>query len=151
MARTLASRLRVRAADTDQDVEAREGRAIAAIFADDGEAHFRRLERDAVRRLLDDDDVRIVALGGGAFVTPEVRADCIDRGAETIYLHAPPDVLVERLRRTRTETRPLLTADLEATIRRLYAERDPIYRTATRTIETAGRTVEDVVREIVDG
>ena len=50
--------------DTDQMVELRAGKSISEIFADEGEAHFRRLEHQCVRETSDRSDV-VVALGGG--------------------------------------------------------------------------------------
>ena len=51
--------------DTDQMVELRAGKSISEIFADEGEAHFRRLEHQCVRETSDRSDV-VVALGGGS-------------------------------------------------------------------------------------
>ncbi len=58
--------------DTDQDVEAAEGRAISDIFVDDGEEHFRGLERQAVASALAQHD-GVLALGGGAVLDPATR------------------------------------------------------------------------------
>ena len=73
VAAALGQRIGWRAADIDQCVEAREHRTVAAIFQQDGEAHFRRLEREALAALVPERHL-IVATGGGTFVDPANRA-----------------------------------------------------------------------------
>ena len=63
VAQLLAARWGVTVRDTDHDVEAAEGRAISEIFVDDGEAHFRSLEKAAVTRALSEHP-GVLALGG---------------------------------------------------------------------------------------
>src|SRR5690349_16054991 len=69
----LAERRGVEFRDTDCDVEAAAGVSISDIFIEQGEAAFRALERDAVRRALDEHD-GVVALGGGAVTDAATRA-----------------------------------------------------------------------------
>jgi shikimate kinase len=68
----LAARWRLPVRDTDRDVEAAAGKEIAEIFVDDGEAHFRSLERAAVLDALQTHE-GVLALGGGAVLDPAVR------------------------------------------------------------------------------
>ena len=70
--RRLAEHWGVPFRDSDHDVEEREGRSVSDIFVDSGEAHFRRLEREAVAEALSGHG-GVLALGGGA-VTDETPA-----------------------------------------------------------------------------
>jgi shikimate kinase len=150
VAGTLASRLRVRAADSDHEVERRCGTSVAQIFAGSGEPAFRALELEAVTELLGDPRFGVVSLGGGAFMTREVREQCAAHGARVFYLHARPEVLLERLDTTAREARPLLADDALETLERLYDQRDPVYRTAGHIIEVSGKYVSEIVDEIIE-
>jgi shikimate kinase len=79
VARALATRLDWRLFDLDLEIEARERKAVAEIFATRGEARFRELEREALARLV---PVRhaVVATGGGTFVDPFNRAAILADG-----------------------------------------------------------------------
>ena len=89
--RRLAHRLARPFVDTDAAIEDRAGRPVSAIFADDGEAVFRRMERDAI------DAVRgsasVVALGGGAIAQPGAAERLASSGA-VVYLRARPETLL---------------------------------------------------------
>ena len=74
----LAQRLGVGFRDTDADVEATTGRAIADIFVESGEPEFRRLEASAVATALAEHD-GVLALGGGAVTDPATRAALVGR------------------------------------------------------------------------
>jgi shikimate kinase / 3-dehydroquinate synthase len=96
--------------DTDDLIEEAAGKPIADIFRDDGEAAFRAHEEQAI----------VPALGGGAVTRPAVR-DALD-DAVTVWLDVDVDTCWERVRGS---DRPL--AQDEATFRRLYDERRPLY------------------------
>ena len=66
IARALAGRLRWQAEDIDELIERRERRTIAEIFAQQGEAYFRTVEREILRMLQPIRHV-VVATGGGTF------------------------------------------------------------------------------------
>jgi len=125
--------------DLDQAIENARGKPVARIFAEEGEAAFRTLERDLAARVLRADTV--IALGGGAPMDDETWA-AVRVGAVTVFLDAPLAVLRERL--GAGAGRPLAGGDLEA----LLAQRLPRYREAGHTVDGA-RDPEDVAREVV--
>lgn len=144
----LAQRLGWRFVDLDRQIEARCGRTVANIFRESGEAGFRQLETEALAKLLDalhDGDPTIVALGGGAFVQPANRSLLEAAGVRVIYLDAPLDELRRRLGED-DPSRPLF-ADAEH-FRLLYEQRQPHYRMAPHRVQTAGKSVVEVAREI---
>jgi 3-dehydroquinate synthase len=119
--------------DLDEQIEARDGRPIPTIFAEDGEPAFRALERHAVADLgpADEDGAvrRIVATGGGAVVDPRNRWS-LYRGRMTVWLDGRPEVLAQRLRRS-VHVRPLVTGrDPIGTIRDLASKRERFYAAA---------------------
>jgi shikimate kinase / 3-dehydroquinate synthase len=119
--------------DLDEQIERRDGRPIPTIFAEDGEAAFRTLERHAVADLgpADSDPGlrRVVATGGGAVVDPRNRW-ALYRGRMSVWLDSRPEVLAQRLRRS-VHVRPLITGrDPIGTIRDLAARRERFYAAA---------------------
>jgi shikimate kinase len=130
--------------DTDQDVEAAEGRAISDIFVDSGEAEFRRLERDAVAAALATHD-GVLALGGGAVLDAGTRE--LLAGHEVVFLRVGLSDAVKRV--GLGTSRPLLLGNVRGQIKALLDERTPVYESvASVVVDTDGRTPEDVAREI---
>jgi shikimate kinase len=131
--------------DTDSDIEATTGKSIPEIFVDDGEEHFRALERAAVATALTSFD-GVLALGGGAILAEETRAALA--GHRVIYLSVE---LPDAVRRVGLGTgRPLLALNPRATLKHLLDQRRPLYaEVATWTVVTDGRTPEQVAEEIL--
>lgn len=143
--RRLAQRLGRSFVDTDQTIEERAGKRVAAIFADDGEAAFRRFEREAVAEAASRSGV-VISVGGGAVLDPENVRQLQDAGV-LVHLTARPEVIVRRV--GDAASRPLLRDDPRAAITRLLAERGPAYVAAADvTIDTSERTADQVVEEI---
>jgi shikimate kinase len=141
--RRLARRLGYRFEDMDARIEARAGRTIAEIFAEQGEAAFRALEEEEARALRGAREV-VVAAGGGAFARPRTRA-LLREGAMTVWLRCS---LTAILRRVKPDgSRPL--AGNRDIMRALLAEREPSYRQADVAVDTSRRTPREVVDRIV--
>lgn len=141
----LAARLGVGFRDTDDDIEQSAGKPIPDIFVDDGEPHFRTLERAAVARALATCD-GVLALGGGAVLAQETRAALA--GHTVVFLSVELSDAVARV--GLGQGRPLLAVNPRATLRHQLEQRRPLYQqVATFTVVTDGRTPEDVAAEIV--
>ncbi|HEY4153611.1 MAG TPA: shikimate kinase [Pseudolysinimonas sp.] len=126
--------------DTDKEIVAENG-PIAEIFASQGEAHFRALERAAVVRALNGDDV--VALGGGAVLDDETRADLT--GHRVVLVTVSSAAVAPRIADGR---RPLLRDGL-TDWERIYAERRHLYEQLARlTVDTSHRPIDAVAREV---
>jgi shikimate kinase len=133
-------------ADSDHEVESRTGVDVAFIFEKEGEAGFRRREKQVITDLTGRSGI-VLATGGGAVLDPENRQHLASRGF-VVYLHA---TIEHQLRRTsRSDTRPLLqTPDRRATLETLFATRDPLYREiADCVVETDGRNARVLAQEI---
>jgi 3-dehydroquinate synthase len=112
--------------DTDHALEAHLGRSIPEVFARDGEAVFRRAERDLCLALLARGGV-VCALGGGSLEDPEVRARWLREGT-VVHLRAPVKTLLSRLQGTGMTARPLLLCgDPEARLEALWRGRSGAY------------------------
>ena len=129
--------------DLDRRIEQREGEPIRDLFRRKGEPYFRRIEREELLRASTETET-VVALGGGAFCSPENQQIVHDTGA-SIWLDAPLDLLFERC--ADDQTRPLFTTRDE--MRQLLDRRRPFYAQAELHIEVAGLTVDEISRRIL--
>lgn len=144
--RRLASRLNLPFVDADEEIERAAGKSITEIFADHGEAHFREGERKVIARLLGNSP-QVLATGGGAFMNPDTRGN-IRKAGIAIWLKADLPVLMKRV--AKRDTRPLLkNADPEATMRRLMAERYPVYAEADIIVESRDVPHEVIVNDVL--
>jgi shikimate kinase len=140
--------------DLDDRIERRAGQTIAEIFRNSGEAEFRRAEREALVQLLEElqgGGARIIALGGGAFVQKENALRLRAARVPTIFLDASVDELWRRCCTQASKAaveRPLLREQTE--FQELYRRRRKSYLQASTTIQTDGRSVDDLATEIVD-
>ncbi len=125
VARALGERLAVSVADLDAMLEAETGRSVAAQFADDGEAEFRRREGVALRRALAA-GVRVIACGGGVVLDPANRALLRER-CDVVWLEVTPREAAHRLEPA-LGSRPLLAdGDPETRLSTVLAERTSFY------------------------
>jgi shikimate kinase len=133
-------------ADSDHEVEERTGVDIAYIFEKEGEAGFRRREKQVIDELTAGHNL-VLATGGGAVLDAENRAHLSSRGV-VVYLHATVD---HQLKRTgHSDHRPLLQkGDRRQVLEDLLAARDPLYReVADLVVETDGRNARALADEI---
>ncbi|WIW50414.1 shikimate kinase (plasmid) [Bradyrhizobium sp. 62B] len=134
--RALAKQLGLMFVDSDKEIEAKAGKSIARIFAEDGEAHFRDLEVKEISRLLDRGPL-VLATGGGAFMTEETRR-CIGEKAVSIWLNTNEDVIRRNLRHD-TNRPKIQTADRDEMITSLMDQRNAVYKLADLTIAPQDR------------
>jgi shikimate kinase len=142
----LAERLGVAYRDTDDDIVAEQGREIAEIFLDEGEAAFRAIEKKAVQAALTGHD-GVVALGGGAILDADTRA--LLSGQRVVYLSMDVEEAVKRT--GLNAARPLLAVNPRKQWRELMDARRSLYEeVATAVVATDGRTPEEVTRAALD-
>ena len=126
--------------DTDSQIVERSGMEIGEIFSRYGEAHFRRLEREAVREAAARSGC-VIATGGGAILAQE-NVEALQKNGKLYFLDRPLEELIP------TEDRPLAST-VEA-IQKRYRERYTRYVTcADEHIKTLGKaklTAEEIIR-----
>jgi shikimate kinase len=144
--RLLAERLSTGYRDTDDDIVAEQGRAIAEIFVDEGEPAFRAIEKAAVRRALAEHD-GVLALGGGSILDEDTRA--LLAGQRVLYLSMDVEEAVKRT--GLNAARPLLAVNPRKQWRELMEARRHLYESiATAVVATDGRTPEEVTEIALD-
>ena len=150
----LARRLNWTFEDLDERIEQREQRTVSQIFRDSGEPEFRRAEHAALQDVLEEirgGAVKIVALGGGAFVQEQNATLLEASGVPTVFLDAPVEELWQRCSKQATEAgteRPLLRNMDE--FRKLYESRRSGYLRASLGVPTGHRTLDEIASEIAE-
>jgi len=148
----LARRLGCSHADLDREVERRSGRAVTAIFEQEGEERFRDLESLVLARALGGEGSLVLACGGGVLGRVANR-DLLRTSARVIWLTVEPGEAAKRLRAPGSAERPLLLGGApEEALRALLVRRGAAYAAAAdATVETDGLAPEDVAERILAG
>lgn len=149
----LAHRLGLPVVDTDAVIESTAGQSIREIFAAEGEDGFRAREQAVVEQVAATVTPCIIALGGGA-VLRAANQQVIQRTGRVVWLTGSPDALLTRIQAdtTTAQRRPSLSrsSDYDEIVE-ILAVRSPIYqRLANLTVDTDGRTPEEIVADIAD-
>ena len=133
--------------DMDSIIEERAGKTINEIFADEGEAHFRSLERDLVQELSATEG-NIISTGGGIVLNNRNIAD-FEKTGLVVCLLADAETVLDRVKHD--SSRPLLAGDKESKIIELLESRKSLYESITHRIDTSGRpSPEPTAQEIID-
>ena len=145
--RRVARRLGRPFIDVDARIIEREGRSISDIFRERGEAYFRDVESAVIAEAAAQDGA-IIATGGGAVLRAE-NVERLKAHGLLVCLHADASAIARRV--GRRADRPLLAGegDLRSRIEQLLAQRAPAYACADVTIETAGRSMDAIVNDVL--
>ncbi|MGN8769430.1 shikimate kinase [Paenibacillus barengoltzii] len=131
--------------DLDQRIVREAGRSIPDIFAAEGEAYFRDLESAALRNTLQEQGI-VLATGGGA-VLREANRLAMRGGGLVVALQATADEILARV--GEDPNRPLLAGGAKERITALLEERKELYAFAHLTVDTSGKSAEQVAAEIL--
>ena len=142
--RLVAKNLGVTFRDTDADIVAVTGKTVAEVFIDDGEEHFRALERTAVEAALRR-HAGVLSLGGGAVLDAGTRA--LLKGHRTLLLQVDLSSAASRVGMNRD--RPVLALNPRAQLKQLLDARMPLYlEVATDVVDTRNRTARQVADDV---
>lgn len=133
--------------DMDNVIEKRTGKPIGRIFAEEGEAHFRHLERELIKELAQQRDL-VIACGGGIVLNHQNVIDLSSSGL-IVCISATPQEILRRV--TGFDHRPLLeSGDKAGKILELLKARQPLYDAIPYKIDTTGLSVEAIVNQILE-
>lgn len=131
--------------DLDDEIVRHAGRPIASIFAEEGEAAFRALERRATLALRGA-PASVVAPGGG-WVTERDTVALLRPPSRMAYLKVSPAEAARRLGAT-VKSRPLLRGDPVAALERLLAARAAAYLSADCVMDTEVLSLQEVTASV---
>jgi len=144
--RALAKRLKLRFVDLDRVIEKSEQMKVKDIFSRKGEAYFRRLEKQKLAQVLEQEN-QIIATGGGV-VMDEDNVKLLRERSLLVCLTASAEVLLKRA--GPGAKRPLLKGgDRRERIEELLKQREKNYAQAHAAIDTSDLTIEEIVEKIV--
>jgi shikimate kinase len=144
--RQVAKQLGFEFLDSDQEIERAQGKPVSRIFAEEGEARFRGLEREFIEH--GHPAQRCVVAGGGGLVVPPGMLELLHARGVVICLHAPIETILQRTRHT--NHRPLLQVeDPETRLRELYAQREAIYRRTGTMVLTDSRPLREIAGHVL--
>ncbi|HTE53617.1 MAG TPA: shikimate kinase [Kofleriaceae bacterium] len=142
----LATRLGVRFVELDQTIEQAAGLALGELFELHGEAHYRHLERDALRRVLDGSP--LVLATGGSIVSDRDSFAFLRQRTRTVWLRARAEDHWDRVIR-QGDRRPMgENPHAFAQLRALMSARESLYAAAHHVVETSGRSLDQVVAAV---
>ena len=148
IARLLSEHLGVAQVEMDELIVQEQGMPITEIFEKYGEAYFRDIETDLVRRLQTQDGV-VVSCGGGAVLREENRRLMKEAGV-IVWLTAEPETILERVKHS--TNRPVLNGNMNVEyITSLMAKRHDCYEVAADfVVNTDGKRREEICDEILE-
>ena len=143
----LAKVLNFKFIDMDSLIEEKEKMTIKKIFASKGEAYFRNIEKKITLNNIQDNK-RVIALGGGAFINPIIRKEVLLK-TSSFWLDIKPDTLIKRT--NKSNKRPLIdNKNLRGDIYRIYEERKDFYGLADYKINCNRLNKIQIVNKIVE-
>lgn len=144
--RQVAKQLGFQFLDSDHEIERQQGKPVSAIFAEEGEAAFRTMEREFIEH--GHPAQRCVVAGGGGLVVPPGMLELLRARGVVMCMHAPIETILHRT--MHTTHRPLLQVEDPATrLRELYAQREEIYRRTGTMILTDRRPLREIVAHVL--
>lgn len=149
VARALARLLNCRHIDLDARITARERRTPQQLIDAEGQTAFRDMETRALGEALADEELRVMALGGGAWTLERNRRLIAEHACLTVWLDAPFELCWQRVADDQREERPF-ARDLEQA-RELYDARRAAYSLAHLRVNVAPeRSAAEIAAEILD-
>lgn len=138
----LAKRLQYNVIDMDEWIERKTRTDIKQIFENKGESYFRTLETEALQEITGD---HLIITTGGGVVMKKYNREYMRNNGTVIYLKCELDEIFSRLEGDKS--RPNFQGDKEE-ITKLYRLREPLYEEAAITINTTGKSVQEIVNEL---
>ncbi len=134
--------------DSDQEIEDYSQMSINQIFADKGEQHFREIEKNIIKQIIEREENIVLSLGGGAFENKEMRDNLLQK-CTTIWLKAQIDTILFRI--GNKSNRPLLNnQNKREVLQNLIDKRYPNFEKADLHIDTSDISHDEIVAQIIE-
>ncbi len=147
----LAKRLGRRFVEVDREIEAAAGLRLGEIFEVHGEAHYRKLEREVLNRLLHETAEPLVLATGGSIVSDDANYAGLRARCQTVWLRASAEEHWKRVI-AQGDARPMAkNPHAFEQLRSLLADRIPRYELADVIVDTSRKTVESVAAAVLAG
>ena len=135
--------------ELNKEIEQQNGLSVAEIIALYGQEGFHRMEQAALAQLLARKELMVLATGGG-IVSEPVTFDLVLSSFYTVWLKAEPEEHMARVRR-QGDLRPMADdRSAMAELRTILLSREPLYARASSVVDTAGLTVDNAARRLIE-
>jgi XRE family transcriptional regulator, aerobic/anaerobic benzoate catabolism transcriptional regulator len=145
----LADKLEVPFIELDRLIEQVSGVTLGAIFDLYGQSGFRRLERRCLEQVLEHNPRFVLATGGSLVSEPETFERLLTM-CYTVWLRATPEEHMQRVL-AQGDVRPMADSrESMSDLRRILSVREPLYRMADASVDTAGHTVMESFKALLN-
>lgn len=144
-----ARKLGIGFVELNKEIENHHGLSVTEIFKLYGQEGYRRLELDALKRIIMNDEPVILATGGGIVAEPAAY-DLLRTSFFSIWIKARPDEHMNRVRQ-QGDLRPMANdrAAMEELVT-ILSSREPLYALAEARLDTSGRRADECAAELVE-
>ncbi len=149
LGRLAAARLGLPFLELNQEIEAASGMPVNEVFSLYGQDGYRRLERQALERIVATHETLILAVAGGIVSEPETYNYFL-RHFGAIWLKARPQEHMARVQGQGDERPMVGNPDAMADLRRILSSREILYARAEAEIDTSGATLEESLHALLD-
>jgi XRE family aerobic/anaerobic benzoate catabolism transcriptional regulator len=144
----VANELGISFLELDEAIVREAQMTLSTIFEIHGEAYYRTMEREVLRRYLDAGKPLVIATGG-SIVTDAETWGLLRSRARTIWLKATPREHWDRVV-AQGDVRPMRGRPRAMNeLRQLLSSRTPLYEQADVTLDTSGHSPAEIVQRIV--
>jgi len=148
LGKRLAEKVEVPFIELDRVIEEVSGVALGAIFDLYGQSGFRRLERRCLEQVLGQNPKFVLATGGSLVSEPETFERLLTM-CYTVWLRATPEEHMQRVL-AQGDVRPMAdNRESMSDLRRILSVREPLYRMADQTVNTAGHTLNESFKSLL--
>jgi len=149
LGRKLGAALSLPFIELNRDIEEQSGMPVADVMALYGQEGYRRLERQALERVVATSDSVVLAVAGGIVSEPETFAFLL-RHFHTIWLKAPPELHMRRVAEQGDERPMAGNSKAMDDLKSILTSREALYEKAEGVIDTEGKTPDESARDLVD-
>lgn len=137
----------IRFVELNHEIEAQSGMPVNEVLALYGQEGYRRLERQAIERMVEQSDRMILAAAGGVVSDPATFAYLL-RHFHAVWLRAAPEEHMSRVR-AQGDERPMAgNPKAMAELKSILTSREALYARAEATVNTSGKTVDESLDEL---
>ncbi|WP_346896645.1 helix-turn-helix transcriptional regulator [uncultured Roseibium sp.] len=148
LGRLLGKEMSVPFIELNRDIEEQSGMPVSELMALYGQEGYRRLERQAVERVVATSDAVVLAVAGGIVSEPETYGFLL-RNFHTIWLKASPEEHMSRVRGQGDERPMAGNPKAMEELKSILTSREVLYAKAESIVNTSGKTVEDSLQDLM--
>lgn len=134
--------------ELNREIEDHSGMPVTEVMALYGQEGYRKLEAQAVERIIATHDNVILAVAGGIVAEPETY-NALLAHFHTIWVKASPDEHMSRVR-SQGDTRPMAgNPEAMEQLRAILRSREALYEQAHAQLDTSGKSLQESTEELI--